>query len=78
MNQTEVRRALPGERCTCGRQAVEVFISDHGETGYCGLADGGQEGPCVFCGSEERDHGRCPQYQLRVGENEEGPQARAH
>lgn len=62
VSETQIRRAQPGERCTCGRQAVQVFLTDHGETGYCGQPDGGKPGPCVFCGSTERHQGRCPEY----------------
>jgi hypothetical protein len=60
------RRAEPGERCTCGRQAVVVFHTDtFGETGWCGRADGGEQtGPCPFCGGQ-RHQGRCPAYRLR-------------
>jgi hypothetical protein len=61
------RPAVEGERCTCGRPAVEVFITaTHGEVGYCGLPDGGRRGPCVFCGSPEKHIGRCPEYRLRA------------
>lgn len=63
---TTTRSALPGERCTCGRPARDVLITERwGETGYCGLSDGGQKGPCVWCGSAEESHGRCPQYRIR-------------
>lgn len=59
------RAALPGERCTCGRQAVEVFVHANRETGYCGLPDGGAKtGPCPFCGGQRHETGRCPQYTL--------------
>ena len=60
------RRAERGERCTCGRQAVTVFLHPDGrETGYCGLPDGGaSDGPCPFCGGD-RHEGRCPNYRLR-------------
>ena len=38
---------LPGELCTCGRPAVQVFVSESGrEVGYCGLPDGGS-GPVL-------------------------------
>lgn len=70
MNDTQTRPALPGERCTCGRQATEVFITaDHGDVGYCGRSDGGQKGPCVFCGAP-RHVGRCPDYRLRADDAE--------
>jgi len=48
-----VRRAEPGELCTCGRQAIEVYTGGRfGDTGGCGLPDGGApvEGACTFCG----------------------------
>lgn len=70
------RPAEPGERCTCGRQAVTVFITENfGDTGWCGISDGGaQVGPCPFCGGA-RHEGRCPQYQLRPDppDQPEGP-----
>jgi hypothetical protein len=61
------RPAAPGERCTCGRQAVVVYLgSVFGPTGYCGIADGGdQAGPCPFCGGPRHQSGRCPDYRLR-------------
>lgn len=32
------RPAEPGERCTCGRQAVRVILTDaFGEVGFCGI-----------------------------------------
>ncbi|MFL6144774.1 MAG: hypothetical protein ACJ72N_23285 [Labedaea sp.] len=69
---TAQRAALPGERCTCGRQAVTVFVRDTGaEVGYCGLPDGGNRtGPCPFCGGQRHsqpwgDSAPCPDYQLR-------------
>lgn len=60
------RRAEEGERCTCGRPAVTVFLTERfGEVGWCGVSDGGdQAGPCPFCGGA-RHEGRCPQYRLR-------------
>lgn len=65
-SETQTRRADPGELCTCGRQATEVFITDHGDVGYCGRPDGGLRGPCVFCGSGKRHVGRCPKYRIRM------------
>jgi hypothetical protein len=61
------RPAEPGERCTCGRQAVVVFQTDtFGQTGWCGRSDGGEQtGPCPFCGGQ-RHQGRCPRYRLRL------------
>ena len=66
MTGTTIRRAVEGEYCTCGRPAVEVFITERwGETGSCGLSDGGRRGPCRWCGSTEPSHGRCPEYRIR-------------
>jgi hypothetical protein len=64
------RPAAPGERCTCGRQAIVVYLgSAVGPTGYCGIADGGDRaGPCPFCGGPRHPepYGRCPDYRLRL------------
>jgi hypothetical protein len=64
------RPAAPGERCTCGRQAIVVYLgSTFGPTGYCGIPDGGdQTGPCPFCGGprHREPDGRCPAYRLRL------------
>lgn len=69
----EQRPAEKGELCTCGRQAVIVILGGkHGETGYCGIADGGAKGPCAFCGGDPTSHSRCPQYTLRPSSNDEG------
>ena len=63
------RPAEPGERCTCGRQAIVVYLgSVLGPTGYCGIADGGdRSGPCPFCSGPRHTEGegRCPDYRLR-------------
>lgn len=70
MNDAATRPAEAGERCTCGRPATQVFITEQwGETGYCGLPDGGQKGPCLWCGAEEHI-GRCPEYRLRATDKE--------
>lgn len=62
------RPAAPGEVCTCGRPAREVLFNEKfGETGYCGLSDGGREGPCPSCHRVERHVGRCPEYRVRPG-----------
>lgn len=68
----DVRLGLPGELCTCGRQAIEVFETSHGPVGYCGVSDGGNGvGPCPFRGSPRKHLDswgfpmRCPQYRLR-------------
>ena len=63
------RPARPSERCTCGRPAVLVFLGAAcGDTGYCGIPDGGLTGICPFCGQHRDSHpggsGRCPQYRL--------------
>jgi hypothetical protein len=62
------RPAVLGERCTCGRQAIVVYLGGvFGPTGYCGIADGGdQAGPCPFCGGPRHHEGRCPDYRLRL------------
>jgi hypothetical protein len=64
------RPAVPGERCTCGRQAIVVYLgSVFGTTGYCGIPDGGDRaGPCPFCGGprHREPYGRCPDYRLRL------------
>jgi hypothetical protein len=62
------RPAEPGERCTCGRQAIVVYLgSVLGPTGYCGIPDGGDRaGPCPFCGGPRHQSGRCPAYRLRL------------
>ena len=60
------RPAQPGELCTCGRPAVIVFLTGRwGPTGWCGISDGGADGPCVFCHRRAHHSQRCPQYQLR-------------
>jgi len=60
------RPAEPGEVCTCGRPAVKVFTGGRfGDTGYCGLPDGGQPGPCPFCGGPRHQGQRCSRYELR-------------
>jgi hypothetical protein len=66
---TTERRAHPGEVCTCGRQAVSVFVHEDGrEAGYCGLPDGGdRSGPCPFCTGPRHEFGRCPDYHVRRG-----------
>jgi hypothetical protein len=69
----EKRRAEPDELCTCGRPASVVFPTDEfGEVGWCGRADGGRRGTCVFCG-DVRGHPvgtRCPRYVLRLDQAE--------
>lgn len=70
------RPAVPGERCTCGRPAVQVFTRAEmfggGEVGWCGISDGGDKtGPCVFCGGPRHfkpwgDPDVCPNYRLKL------------
>lgn len=53
----EMRRAEPGELCTCGRQAVEVYDTPRfGPIGACHRQNGGQPegGWCPFCENELR------------------------
>jgi hypothetical protein len=79
------RRALPGERCTCGRQAVEVFEfdGDRPPIGYCGIPDCGNRDDalrlCPFCGGPRHGYDVCPHYRLRpegtVWERHDDPQA---
>ena len=69
MTPPDERPAEPGELCTCGRQAVTVFLTEKwGEVGWCGLSDGGRGGPkpCPFCrGTVDHATERCPRYCLR-------------
>jgi hypothetical protein len=64
------RPAESGERCTCGRQALVVYLGGSwGPTGDCGIRDGGEQaGPCPFCGGPRHGEpeGRCPSYRLRL------------
>ena len=52
--ETTERRAEPGELCTCGRQAIVVYLGGkYGPTGDCGIRDGGDRtGPCPSCAAE--------------------------
>jgi hypothetical protein len=66
MTATE-RLAEPGELCTCGRPAIIVYLGGrYGDTGWCGLSDGGAKGPCSFCGDPVPHIGRCKHYELRL------------
>lgn len=63
------RRAEPGELCTCGRPAVIIYFTDHGDLGHCGRSDGGGSPvtPCPWCGATEPHTsplgpGKCPRY----------------
>jgi hypothetical protein len=71
MEDITERSAELGELCTCGRQALVVYLgSAFGPTGWCGIGDGGDRtGPCPFCGGD-RHEGRCPQYCLRLDSGE--------
>jgi hypothetical protein len=64
------RPAAPGELCTCGRQAIVVYLGGvFGPTGYCGVPDGGEgTGPCPFCGGprHREPYSRCLAYRLRL------------
>jgi hypothetical protein len=61
------RVAEAGERCTCGRQAVTVYLNEQfGPVGWCGRSDGGERtGPCPFCGQSRHEDG-CPAYTIRL------------
>jgi hypothetical protein len=68
------RLGLPGELCTCGRQAIMVFSTASGLVGSCGIDDGGNDaGRCPFCLSPRKHFDasgllvQCPQYRLRPG-----------
>jgi hypothetical protein len=67
LDKISERPAEQGELCTCGRQAIVVYLGTaFGETGDCGIRDGGDRtGPCPFCGSG-RHEDRCPDYRLRL------------
>ena len=73
------RPAEPGERCTCGRPAVIVYLTERRDVGYCGRPDGGARiAPCPFCGEEtthrspwgdvKGDPAVCPAYRVRPGD----------
>jgi hypothetical protein len=67
------RPAKLGERCTCGRPAVVVLMTERfGEVGACLIDDRGRFAPwpCIFRGgSEHHDRGdRCPAYRVRLEE----------
>jgi hypothetical protein len=70
MDKITERPAEPGERCTCGRQAIVIYLGGaFGPTGDCGIRDGGDRtGLCPFCGGPRRREfeGRCPHYRLRL------------
>jgi hypothetical protein len=73
MSEHHERPAVPGELCTCGRQARVVYlVVDEGgfvgPVGSCGIGDGGRGGPrpCPFChGAIAHGFERCPRYTLR-------------
>jgi hypothetical protein len=65
----DLRPAVPGELCTCGRPAVTVIVgSDLGPVGHCGLNDGGApvDGVCTFCG-DTIDHRHYWSAEFRAG-----------
>lgn len=68
------RPAVPGELCTCGRNAIVVYTTGQfGDVGYCGIEGAAFHPvlPCPWCGARvphEKPYGgpdRCPDYQLR-------------
>jgi hypothetical protein len=61
------RAAEEGELCTCGRQAVIVYLTERfGPVGWCGRSDGGERtGSCPFCGECRHEDG-CPAYTIRL------------
>jgi hypothetical protein len=64
------RPAEPGQLCSCGRQAVVVFLTERfGPVGWCGVSDGGRR--CPFCGRGGHGEQRCPAYTLRPAPPEE-------
>jgi hypothetical protein len=70
------RPACEGDRCTCGRPARVVFVSEKwGEVGWCGVSDGGAKGRCLFCGDAAGHKSlRCPDYRLRLNSRTAGDQ----
>jgi hypothetical protein len=71
---SEQRPAEFGDLCTCGRQAVVVYISEeYGEVGHCGVEGSAAQPilPCPFCHSSKPhkaswgDPAKCPDYRLR-------------
>jgi hypothetical protein len=73
-SQTTERPAVAGELCTCGRQAVTVFVSEKwGEVGHCGVEGSAARPvlPCPWCGATVPhtaswgDPQKCPEYRLR-------------
>ena len=61
------RPAEPGELCTCGRQAIVVFLTERfGPVRWCGVPDGGRPGGrCPFCGGGGHVEQCCPADPLR-------------
>lgn len=44
-NESSQRPAERGELCTCGRQAVIVYVTERsGDVGYCGIPNARPEG----------------------------------
>lgn len=77
---SEQRPARPGEYCSCGRQAIRVFVTDDREVGHCGIDGVRPVVPCVFCGADDHpitaweggiDWEPCPDYTIRPKETTE-------
>ena len=75
MPMPDERPAEPGDRCTCGREAVVVYSSEKfGDVGYCGIEGSAARPvlPCPWCDSTTPhqeswgDPAKCPSYQLRA------------
>lgn len=73
-HQTTQHPAAEGDLCTCGRQAVTVYVTaEYGEVGHCGIEGAAFDPvlPCPWCGTTEAhtapwgDPQRCPEYRLR-------------
>ena len=70
----EIRRAEPGEMCTCGQPAVKVYLTGrYGPVGHCGKPDSdARVVPCPWCGNATPHltswgaPTRCPNYTLHV------------
>jgi hypothetical protein len=57
------RPAELGERATCGRSDIVVFLGgQHGDSGYCGAPSARTD--WAWC-DQPRHEGRCPTYPLR-------------
>jgi hypothetical protein len=47
---------LPGEICTCGRDAVTAFENARGRVGYCGVPGSNPINPCDCAASQLTPH----------------------